>query len=146
MTQRRFERNENDPTLLVPSTDMSAKKLLVDIHTHVYLPRYVSVLRSRSAVPFIRTDTSTQQDRLLILDHEPSGGRPGGPQYWDRAGTNSSPPMNRCRFLIKLFSIAKLQFMDKHGIDVSVVRYSLFKKRLFKEMPNDPAQFCEPVA
>jgi hypothetical protein len=68
---------------------MMAKKLLVDIHTHVYLPRYASVLRSRSSVPLIRTNTSTQQERLLILDHEPSGGRPVGPQYWDREGTYS---------------------------------------------------------
>ena len=64
-------------------------KLLVDIHTHVYLPRYASLLRSRSSVPFIRTITNplgTREDRLLILDHEPSGGRPVGAQYWDREG------------------------------------------------------------
>lgn len=65
---------------------MAGKKLLVDIHTHVYLPRYASVLRSRNSVPLIRKDASTQQERLLILDHEPSGGRPVGPQYWDREG------------------------------------------------------------
>lgn len=63
-----------------------ARKLLIDIHTHVYLPRYASVLRSRSSVPLIRADTSTQEERLLILDHEPNGGRPVGPQYWDREG------------------------------------------------------------
>ncbi len=65
-------------------------KLLVDIHTHVYLPRYAAVLRSRTSVPLIRTSTTTvggtPEDRLLILDHEPSGGRPVGPQYWDREG------------------------------------------------------------
>ncbi|KAG6879210.1 hypothetical protein C0992_004449 [Termitomyces sp. T32_za158] len=79
-------------------------KLLVDIHTHVYLPRYAALLRTRSSVPFIRTSATrdTQvHERLLILDHEPSGGRPVGPQYWDRA--------------------EKLKFMDRHGIDVSVV-------------------------
>ncbi|PPR03857.1 hypothetical protein CVT26_000855 [Gymnopilus dilepis] len=82
-------------------------KLLVDIHTHVYLPRYASLLRSRSSVPFIRTITNpqgTREDRLLILDQEPSGGRPVGAQYWDRE--------------------EKLKFMDKHGIDISIVRYS----------------------
>ena len=66
-----------------------ASRLLVDIHTHVYLPRYASLLRSRSSVPFIRTNTTPEglaEDRLLILDHEPSGGRPVGPQYWDREG------------------------------------------------------------
>ncbi|PPR04030.1 hypothetical protein CVT24_010604 [Panaeolus cyanescens] len=83
---------------------MSAHKFLVDIHTHVYLPRYANLLRSRSSVPLMRTTTTpagVSEDRLLILDHEPSGGRPVGPQYWDRE--------------------EKLKFMDKHGIDVSVV-------------------------
>ncbi|KAG5651386.1 hypothetical protein H0H81_008885 [Sphagnurus paluster] len=79
-----------------------ASGLLVDIHTHVYLPRYAALLRARSAVPFISstvTPNGKLDERLLILDHEPSGGRPVGPQYWDRE--------------------EKLKFMDKHGIDVS---------------------------
>ncbi|KAF9057982.1 hypothetical protein BJ165DRAFT_1539865 [Panaeolus papilionaceus] len=83
---------------------MSTSKFLVDIHTHVYLPRYASLLRSRSSVPLMRTITSptgVPEDRLVILDNEPSGGRPVGPQYWDRQ--------------------EKIKFMDKHGIDVSVV-------------------------
>lgn len=66
-----------------------SSKLLVDIHTHVYLPRYAALLRSRSSVPFIRSITNPEgaaEDRLLILDHEPNGGRPIGPQYWDRQG------------------------------------------------------------
>ncbi|THV08353.1 amidohydrolase 2 [Dendrothele bispora CBS 962.96] len=82
---------------------MAPAKLLVDIHTHVYLPRYANMLRARSSVPKIMTTLidGKEQDRLLILDHEPSGGRPVGPQYWDRD--------------------QKLAFMDRHGIDVSVV-------------------------
>ncbi|KAF8897733.1 amidohydrolase 2 [Infundibulicybe gibba] len=80
------------------------RKILVDIHTHVYLPRYVALLRTRSSVPFIRSTPAQDgriDERLLILNHEPSGGRPVGPQYWDRE--------------------EKLKFMDRHGIDVSVV-------------------------
>ncbi|KAA1466705.1 amidohydrolase 2 [Dentipellis sp. KUC8613] len=79
-------------------------KLLVDIHTHLYLPRYASLLRTRTIAPRIlsRTTTSGQsEERLLILENEPSGGRPVGPQYWDRD--------------------EKLKFMDKHGIDISIV-------------------------
>ncbi|TFY57067.1 hypothetical protein EVG20_g8685 [Dentipellis fragilis] len=79
-------------------------KLLVDIHTHLYLPRYASLLRTRTTAPRIlsRTTISGQsEERLLILDNEPSGGRPVGPQYWDRD--------------------EKLKFMDKHGIDISIV-------------------------
>ncbi|KAF8320848.1 amidohydrolase 2 [Clavulina sp. PMI_390] len=78
---------------------MAARALLVDVHTHMYLPRYASLLRARSSVPFIRS--RQDGDRLVILDNEPSGGRPVGPQYWDRD--------------------EKLAFMDKHGIDISVV-------------------------
>jgi len=73
----------------IPTVMSVASKLLVDIHTHVYLPRYATLLRSRSSVPFIRTNTTPEgvtEDRLLILDHEPNGGRPVGPQYWDREG------------------------------------------------------------
>ncbi|KAK7695771.1 hypothetical protein QCA50_000408 [Cerrena zonata] len=83
---------------------MAAQRLLVDIHTHVYLPRYASFLRSRSAAPRIftrTTPTGTKEERLLILDDEPSGGRPIGAQYWDRD--------------------EKLKFMDRHGINVSIV-------------------------
>ncbi|KAF8529102.1 amidohydrolase 2 [Hysterangium stoloniferum] len=81
-----------------------ASRLLVDIHTHVYLPRYVAFLRSRTQVPRIssRINSSGQEDaRLHILPHEPSGGRPVGPQYWDRD--------------------EKLKFMNTHNINVSVV-------------------------
>ena len=63
---------------------MAAQRLLVDIHTHVYLPRYAAFLRSRSAVPRIFTRTSPEsgkpEERLLILDDEPASGRPIGSQ------------------------------------------------------------------
>jgi len=61
-------------------------------------------LRTRSSVPKILPivrDGQTVEERLLILENEPSGGRPVGAQYWDRN--------------------EKLKFMDRHGIDVSVV-------------------------
>ncbi|KAI0637965.1 amidohydrolase 2 [Trametes polyzona] len=83
---------------------MATKRLLVDIHTHIYLPRYAAFLRSRTSVPRIFSRTSPegkQEERLLILDDEPSEGRPIGAQYWDRD--------------------EKLKFMDRHSIDVSVV-------------------------
>jgi hypothetical protein len=68
---------------------MSVRKLLVDVHTHVYLPRYASILRSRSSAPRIltrKTPSGQNEDRLLILDDEPSGGRPVGAQV------RNSPP------------------------------------------------------
>ena len=88
---------------------MAARKLLVDIHTHVYLPRYASVLRSRSSVPFIRTSTSSQEERLLVLDHEPNGGRPVGPQYWDREGA--------CHSRVVLYLLTRISYRktEIHG-------------------------------
>ena len=62
---------------------MAAKRLLVDIHTHVYLPRYANVLRSRSVVPRIVERASAQggtEERLVIFPDEPISGRPVGPQ------------------------------------------------------------------
>jgi aminocarboxymuconate-semialdehyde decarboxylase len=62
---------------------MSLQRLLVDVHTHVYLPRYATLLRSRTSAPRIVTRTGPSgapEDRLLILADEPSGGRPVGPQ------------------------------------------------------------------
>jgi hypothetical protein len=62
---------------------MSLRSLLVDVHSHLYLPRYASLLRSRSNVPQIftrNTPSGQSEDRLLILGDERSGGRPVGPQ------------------------------------------------------------------
>jgi predicted TIM-barrel fold metal-dependent hydrolase len=84
---------------------MSLRPLLVDIHSHIYLPRFVNLLRSRTTAPFIfnpkNEATGANEERLVILKDEPSTGRPFGPQYWDRN--------------------EKLAFMDKHEIDISVV-------------------------
>ena len=71
---------------------MSLRRLVVDAHSHLYLPRYVSALRSRSTPPRIltrKTPSGQNEDRLLILDDEPSGGRPVGPQV--RRNTLSYP-------------------------------------------------------
>ena len=84
----RDRRNGPTPTHIV---NMSLRNLLVDVHTHLYLPRYASVLRSRSNVPRIftrKTPSGQSEDRLLILDNEPSSGRPVGPQVrcWHLSG------------------------------------------------------------
>ncbi|KAI9795702.1 MAG: hypothetical protein M1833_006871 [Piccolia ochrophora] len=67
---------------------------VIDVHTHVYPPSYIELLRSRSAPPYIR------DSRFIIL---PGGdrGRPVGPEYYDIA--------------------EKIAFMDAHGIDISVI-------------------------
>lgn len=92
----------------------------IDLHTHVYLPRYMDMLRERHDVPFVRklrihADSELEEDRLVILPDEQkqiddamlgnqvsiSAGRPIGGEYWD---------INE-----------KLAYMDHHGISASVL-------------------------
>lgn len=82
---------------------------IVDIHTHIYPPSYVDLLRSRKTVPYVRTfEDAPDSSRLIILPGEDdpstpstSRGRPIGPEYYD----------------IK----QKIAFMDQHKIDKSVI-------------------------
>ncbi|KAF8476838.1 hypothetical protein BDZ91DRAFT_805023 [Kalaharituber pfeilii] len=81
---------------------------IVDVHTHVYPPSYMDILRSRTTVPYVRTFPPDPSSRLIILPGEDDSGasstaqgRPIGPEY---------------------FNISKkIAFMDDHGIDISVI-------------------------
>jgi predicted TIM-barrel fold metal-dependent hydrolase len=77
------------------------KKLLVDVHSHIYTTRLVSLLRSRSVNPRIHRESSDGTEKLAILPQEVAGGRTVGPQYWDVRN--------------------KVSFMQRHAIDVSIV-------------------------
>ncbi|KAF8421104.1 hypothetical protein EV426DRAFT_229814 [Tirmania nivea] len=81
---------------------------IVDIHTHVYTPLFMKILRSRDAVPYVRSFSPDTVDRLIILPGEDSPdtpatsrGRPIGPDYYDIS--------------------KKIEFMDTHDIDISVI-------------------------
>lgn len=79
-------------------------KRSIDVHTHVYLPRYVEMLRARANVP--RVIRRNGADRLLILpgkdeEDRPDAGRPFGGEYWQIG--------------------RKLAFMDRHDIAMSVL-------------------------
>ncbi|KEQ90479.1 hypothetical protein AUEXF2481DRAFT_45034 [Aureobasidium subglaciale EXF-2481] len=81
---------------------------VVDVHTHIYPPAYVSLLRSRKDVPYMRTfpDNPSAGERLVILPSEDAAtstarGRPIGPEYYEEE--------------------EKIKFMDKHHIDISVI-------------------------
>jgi aminocarboxymuconate-semialdehyde decarboxylase len=81
---------------------------VVDIHTHMYPPPYVDLLKSRTQVPYIRSFDDPNNLRLIILPGEDSAstlstsrGRPVGPSYWDIE--------------------EKIKFMDQHDIGVSVI-------------------------
>ncbi|KAL2357476.1 uracil-5-carboxylate decarboxylase [Cryomyces antarcticus] len=80
---------------------------VVDVHTHVYPPSFMALLRSRTSAPYVREfpDNPSAGSRLVILPAEDtastSRGRPVGPEYYN----------------IK----EKIAFMDTHKIDISVI-------------------------
>lgn len=82
--------------------------LIVDIHTHMYPPTYLSLLRSRTTTPYVYDPPDGADSRLIILgsDDDPSRpkelrGRPINSSYssWEE----------------------KRKFMKLHSINVSVV-------------------------
>jgi aminocarboxymuconate-semialdehyde decarboxylase len=79
---------------------------MIDVHTHIYLPRYLDLLRSRKVVPRIFSDEEGADERLLILpgedgDESTKKGRPVGSEY-------------HC-------PKRKIQFMETHGIKISIL-------------------------
>jgi len=81
----------------------------VDIHTHIYPPAYLSLLRSRTTVPYLLDlPDKSAPPRLIIL---PSDDDP------------SIPPESRGRPVdASCSSVAeKIQFMDIHHITTSVI-------------------------
>jgi aminocarboxymuconate-semialdehyde decarboxylase len=95
----------------------TAPRAAIDVHSHVYLPRYRDLLRGRTAVPRI---TGTEGDlRLLILpgeDREAStaAGRPVGAEYYEPE--------------------RKLAYMDAHDIETTLL-----------SLANPWLEFVEPA-
>jgi aminocarboxymuconate-semialdehyde decarboxylase len=81
------------------------KSPIVDIHTHIYPPSYIELLKSRTSIPYIRSFPPSASLRLVILPAEDtestSRGRPVGAEYYDIT--------------------KKIEFMDMHAIDISVI-------------------------
>ncbi|KAI9890097.1 MAG: hypothetical protein M1814_004496 [Vezdaea aestivalis] len=87
---------------------MASDTTVVDIHTHIYPPSYIELLRNRAKPPLIRNSGPNGEARLIILPGEDdpsrpaaSRGRPIGLEYYD----------------IK----QKIKFMDEHRISISVI-------------------------
>lgn len=83
--------------------------LVVDIHTHVYPQSYMDMLRARKTVPYIH-DPSTPDapPRLIILSSDDDSSIP-----LDQRGR----PVDSSYSDINV----KLEFMRRHGINVSVI-------------------------
>lgn len=82
---------------------------VVDIHTHMYPPSYISLLSSRTTVPYIHQPSEANADpRLIILASDDDASRPKD---------------SRGRPVDKTYSSfdEKRAFMRAHGITASVV-------------------------
>lgn len=87
---------------------------VVDIHTHMYPPSYIQILKSRRTIPLVRSFPQTPDPRLILLEAEvasletatqdPEAKPPGRPLTSHYASLAQ-----------------KVHFMDTHGIDISVV-------------------------
>lgn len=86
------------------AASLATRNFSIDVHTHMYTPKYMDILKKRTDIP--RVVTVGGEDRLIILPGEDkeistSTGRPIGQEYWNVD--------------------VKLQFMKKHGIEKSVI-------------------------
>ncbi|RAL64892.1 hypothetical protein DID88_001487 [Monilinia fructigena] len=84
---------------------MSSSIPIVDIHTHIYPPSYIELLKSRDEIPYIRQFPPAKEHRLVIFPEEDtpstSRGRPIGPEYYDIS--------------------QRIAFMNTHSIRTSII-------------------------
>ncbi|KAL8835947.1 MAG: hypothetical protein Q9176_006631 [Flavoplaca citrina] len=88
---------------------MASSSRIVDVHTHVYTPSYLSLLRSRRTVPYLLDlPDNKASPRLIILPSDDDA---------------STPPGSRGRPIDTSYSSIqeKFRFMDTHGISISVI-------------------------
>ena len=82
--------------------------LVVDVHTHMYPPAYLSLLRSRRSTPYVYDPPDGADPRLIILTSDDDSSRPQA--FRGR-------PIDASYFSWD----EKRKFMDRHGINISVV-------------------------
>ncbi|KAH9903651.1 uracil-5-carboxylate decarboxylase [Xylariomycetidae sp. FL2044] len=102
---------------MAPSSDFK----VVDIHTHMYPPAYISLLESRQEIPLIRRFPGSPDPRYIILPDEA--------ESLDKITTTTTPSTTTTttnlpgRPVTSHYSSLqqKLHFMDTHGIHISVI-------------------------
>ncbi|KAK4115181.1 hypothetical protein N656DRAFT_776268 [Canariomyces notabilis] len=92
---------------------------VVDIHTHMYPPEYISMLSSRASIPLVRTFPSSPDPRLVLLEAEvPALEKATGSGDANAPGT-ILPGRPLTRHFTSLSQ--KISFMDTHNISISVL-------------------------
>ncbi|KAI6087503.1 hypothetical protein F4821DRAFT_235959 [Hypoxylon rubiginosum] len=90
---------------------------VVDVHTHMYPPKYIELLESRSSIPLIRKFAGAKEPRLIILPAEAESlDKTAGSTETSSSHLPGRPVTTHYSSLAQ-----KLHFMDTHGIDISVI-------------------------
>ncbi|TLD34193.1 hypothetical protein PspLS_00595 [Pyricularia sp. CBS 133598] len=97
---------------------MASSNRIVDIHTHMYPPSYVDILKSRQTIPLVRTFDPAQDPRLILLAAEVESLNNAASS--DAPDKHANPPG---RPLTKHYASIeqKIHFMNTHKIDISVI-------------------------
>ncbi|RMZ89438.1 hypothetical protein DV736_g3340, partial [Chaetothyriales sp. CBS 134916] len=82
--------------------------LIVDVHSHVYPPSYINLLRSRRTIPYIHDPSPNVLPRLIILSSDDDLSRP-----MELRGRPLEPDYSSLT--------AKREFMRDHRINISIV-------------------------
>lgn len=108
---------------------------VIDIHTHIYPPSYLSLLRSRSTVPYLLDfPDKSSPPRLIILPSDDDA---------------SIPPESRRRLIDTSYSsiTEKLRFMEIHQITTSATTEFLivFECRICSAGMRFRARNCQTI-
>ncbi|KAK4180052.1 putative uracil-5-carboxylate decarboxylase [Triangularia setosa] len=124
----------SNSTASSPSTPQDKQPIIVDIHTHMYPPSYIKLLQSRDTIPLIRSFPGQPDPRLVLLPSEvPLLSNPSPSQPPGRPLTDAYTSLD-----------AKIAFMDKHNISISVL--SLANPWLeFLSSSPDPNSAVQPA-
>ena len=107
----------------------------IDVHTHMYLPKYMDIMRKRTDVPKVLTIEGN--DRLVILPGED-----------DEITTSTGRPIGKEYYSVD----AKLAYMNNHNISHSVISlanpwldflYGTEAESVAQELNDELQSICE---
>ncbi|KAH8895615.1 hypothetical protein GQ53DRAFT_856370 [Thozetella sp. PMI_491] len=96
------------------TTGAIARKLVVEVHSHLFPAKYIELLKNRTEIPYIRIFPLLNN---LCLRNRP----PQNTSSPSRDGTSPKLPPGRTLHLHYYDMPEKIAFMDHHGIEVSVI-------------------------
>lgn len=92
----------------------ATRQLVVDVHSHLYPPSYIDLLKTRSEVPYVRAFPPSNQ--LFLCNRAPQNSKENG----DSSETPKVPPGRH--LLPHFYDVSeKISFMDTHQVDISVL-------------------------